>query len=341
MSDALLVLNAGSSSLKWSVFIDEDPPGLLLRGQVEGIPDHPRFVVRAPDGVIEERACDAPLDHGGAIALLFAWGRSGVLGGRGIHAVGHRVVHGGTTFAAPVRLDPGTIAELARLIPLAPLHQTHNLAAIRAVAARAPSLPQVACFDTAFHRTQPDVAQAFALPRRYAHEGVRRYGFHGLSYEYIASALPAINQRAAEGRTIVAHLGNGASLCAIYRGESIASTMSFTALDGLVMGTRCGAIDPGVLLHLMDRHGMSARDLERLLYAESGLLVVSGIFISRDIGCASARVLVKNTSSLSLMAAAKLHKLHCRSWRRQYRAAVLRRNIAWPADRLDSSAKTK
>jgi acetate kinase len=277
MSATLLVLNAGSSSLKWSVFIDEDQPRLLLRGQVEGIPDRPRFVARTPERVMEERDCDAPLDHRGAIAFLFAWGRSGVLGSSRIWAVGHRVVHGGTKFAAPVRLDPGITAELTALTPFAPLHQVHNLAAISAVASLAPALPQVACFDTAFHQTQPDVAQAFALPRRYAREGVRRYGFHGLSYEYIASTFPAIDRRMADGRTVVAHLGNGASLCAMERGKSVASTMSFTALDGLVMGTRCGAIDPGVLLYLIDRYGMGARDLERLLYEESGLLGISGI----------------------------------------------------------------
>jgi acetate kinase len=200
-----------------------------------------------------------------------------VLGDSRIVAVGHRVVHGGVRFAAPVLLDRARLGELEALVPLAPLHQPHNLAAINAVAAMAPNLPQVACFDTSFHRTQPAVAQAFALPRRYADEGVRRYGFHGLSYEYIASRLATVDARAASGRTVVAHLGNGASMCAMHDGKSVATTMSFTPLDGLVMGTRCGAIDPGVLLYLMDRHGMNARDLERLLYHESGLLGVSGI----------------------------------------------------------------
>jgi acetate kinase len=157
------------------------------------------------------------------------------------------------------------------------LHQPHNLAAIKAVAQIAPTLPQVGCFDTAFHRTQPAVAQAFALPRRYAEEGVRRYGFHGLSYEYVASILPKIDRRAASGRTVVAHLGNGASMCAMSRGKSVATTMSFTALDGLMMGTRCGAIDPGVLLYLIDRHGMDAGSLQQLLYEQSGLLGVSAI----------------------------------------------------------------
>jgi acetate kinase len=277
MPNALLVLNAGSSSLKWSVFLDDDPPRVALSGRIEGIPAHPRFFARTAVGVIDEREWPGALDHRGAIEFLFGWGRTGVLGDARITAVGHRVVHGGTRFAAPVRIVAATIDALAALTPLAPLHQPHNLAAIIAVADFAPSMPQVACFDTAFHRTQPEVAQAFGLPRCYADEGVRRYGFHGLSYEYIARALPAVDARAARGRTIVAHLGNGASLCAMAGGASVASTMGFTALDGLVMGTRCGAIDPGVLLYLIERHGMDGRRLERLLYEESGLLGVSGV----------------------------------------------------------------
>jgi acetate kinase len=279
MSEAVLVLNAGSSSLKFSVFLNEDPPRLLLRGQLEGLPDRPRFVARNASAVVAEKewGAGARLDHRGAIEHLFAWGRSGVLGESRIVAVGHRVVHGGVRFAEPVLLTRDVLAELEALVPLAPLHQPHNLAAIHAASDMAPKLPQVACFDTAFHRAQPGVAQAFALPRRYAEEGVRRYGFHGLSYEYVASVLPKIDDRAANGRTVVAHLGNGASMCAMENGKSVATTMSFTALDGLVMGTRCGAIDPGVLLYLIDRHGMNARDLEQLLYHQSGLLGVSGI----------------------------------------------------------------
>jgi acetate kinase len=279
MSDALLVLNAGSSSLKFSVFFNEDPPQLLLRGQLEGLLTQPRFVARNGTAVVGEKEWPSgtKLGHKGAIEFLFTWGRSGLLAGRRIVAVGHRVVHGGMRFTGPSRIDAATLAELEALVPLAPLHQPHNVAAIKAVAQMAPTLSQVACFDTAFHRAQPAVAQAFALPRRYAEEGVRRYGFHGLSYEYIASVLPTIDRRAANGRTVVAHLGNGASMCAVSNGRSVATTMSFTALDGLMMGTRCGAIDPGVLVYLIDRHGMNAHSLQQLLYEQSGLLGVSAI----------------------------------------------------------------
>jgi acetate kinase len=279
MSNALLVLNAGSSSLKFSLFLDEDPPHLLMRGLLEELDARPRFVARAAGGgVVAERDWPdgARLGHDGAIDHLLGWARGGALGDHRLVAVGHRVVHGGTRFSGPAVVDPANLAELESLVPLAPLHQPHSLAAIRAVAQREPSVKQVACFDTAFHCTQPPVAQAFAIPHRYAEEGVRRYGFHGLSYEYIASVLPKIDPRAAAGRTVVAHLGNGASMCALSEGRSVATTMSFTALDGLMMGTRCGSIDPGVLLYLMRRHAMDAGSLERLLYEQSGLLGVSG-----------------------------------------------------------------
>ena len=277
MSEALLVLNAGSSSLKFSVFVDDNPPRLLLRGQLEGLSTRPRLVARANGAVVHEKEwpVGTRLGHDGAIDYLFRWG-PGVLGEHHIAAVGHRVVHGGTRFSKPVLVEEKTLSELRALIPLAPLHQPHNVAAIEAVRDKAPSVMQVACFDTAFHTAQPLVAHTFALPRRYTEEGVRRYGFHGLSYEYIASALPGVDARAAGGRTVVAHLGNGASMCALRDGRSIATTMSFTTLDGLVMGTRCGSLDPGVLLYLMERHGMDVRALERLLYEESGLLGVSG-----------------------------------------------------------------
>jgi acetate kinase len=280
MGDALVVLNAGSSSLKFSVFLDGAPPRPLFRGQLEGLLTRPHFLARdASGGVLGERewAVGTNLGHQGAIEFLFTWGRGGALGGHQVAAVGHRVVHGGVNFLRPALITAEVLTALEALVPLAPLHQPHNLAAIKAVSRHAPQLPQVACFDTAFHRAQPSVAQAFALPRCYAEEGVRRYGFHGLSYEYIASALPDIDDRAAAGRTVVAHLGNGASMCALKGGQSVASTMGFTALDGLPMGTRCGALDPGVLLYLMARHGMDVRALEQLLYQESGLLGVSGV----------------------------------------------------------------
>ncbi len=281
MTDAILVLNAGSSSLKFSVFLDREggAPQLALRGQIEGILTRPGFRARDASGAIlaeGELGAAAPPGHAGAAGFLLDWIER-QLGGQRLAAAGHRVVHGGLEFSAPVRVNAAVLDALERLVPLAPLHQPHNLAAIRAVAARAPELAQVACFDTAFHTTQPPLAQAFALPRRLSAAGVRRYGFHGLSYEFIAQMLPSVDMRAASGRTVVAHLGNGASMCALAAGRSAASTMGFTALDGLPMGTRCGAIDPGVLLHLLDHHGMDARGLEKLLYHESGLLGVSGV----------------------------------------------------------------
>jgi acetate kinase len=280
MAGALLILNAGSSSLKFSVFLDGDHPEPLIRGQLEELLTHPRFVVHSTAGgaaTEKEWAPGTQLGHAGAMEFVFAWARGGALAGHRIVAAGHRVVHGGTKFTQPVIVDSETLAELEALVPLAPLHQPHNLAAIKAVARLAPGLPQVACFDTSFHRSQPAVAQAFALPRRFAEAGIHRYGFHGLSYGYIASVLPGIDARAAAGRAVVAHLGNGASLCAMKGGRSVASTMGLTALDGLPMGTRSGTLDPGVLLYLMDQHGMDARSLENLLYQQSGLLGVSGI----------------------------------------------------------------
>jgi acetate kinase len=247
-------------------------------GQFEGLFTHPRFVAKAGGAVIATRdwPSGTKLGHEGAIDHLFAWSRQDVLGGRQLKAVGHRVVHGGTQYSGPVLIDAATFADLEALIPLAPLHQPHCLAAIRAVTQRAPSLPQVACFDTAFHRSQPPIAQAFALPRRYAEEGIRRYGFHGLSYEYISTQLAKVDLKAARGRTVIAHLGNGASLCALRAGRCIATTMGFSTLDGLMMGSRCGSLDPGVILYLIERHRLDAPALEDLLYRQSGLLGVSG-----------------------------------------------------------------
>lgn len=280
MADAILVLNAGSSSIKFSLF--EDPPqraGVMLRGQIEGLSTAPHFAAEDGAGrrIAEQRwQTGAGLGHAGAVAYLIEFLRTH---GGSFHlaAVGHRVVHGGEDHSLPVRVDSAILGRLEKLVPLAPLHQPHNLAPIRVLAQQAPELPQVACFDTAFHRQQPPLAQAFALPPAITERGVRRYGFHGLSYEYISTVLPGLDPAAAAGRVIVAHLGNGASLCAMLGGRSVASTMGFTALDGLPMGTRCGAIDPGVLLYLMDELKMDARAIETLLYKESGLLGVSGV----------------------------------------------------------------
>jgi acetate kinase len=278
--NAIAVVNAGSSSVKFSLFLRRgDALDLRLRGQFESLFGKPRFVAKDAAGkTVGERTWDegARLGHEGALTHLVEFLRGQGEGARLI-GVGHRVVHGGLDHAEPVRVDATVLAELDKYVPLAPLHQPHNLAAIRALAARAPELPQVACFDTAFHRTNPELAQMFALPHALHDAGVRRYGFHGLSYEYIASTLSAVDARAAAGRTIVLHLGNGASMCALERSRSIASTMGFTAVDGLPMGTRTGSLDPGVVLYLIDERGMDARAVEKLLYQQSGLLGVSGI----------------------------------------------------------------
>jgi acetate kinase len=281
MTLRILVVNAGSSSLKFSLFKknEADQPVAEAAGQVEGIGTQPRFTVKNAAGqtlVDRVHDVDEVLHHGGAIAVVRSWLHEHYQGAK-LLAVGHRVVHGGQHFSEPVLVDSKVLTELEALVPLAPLHEPHCIAVIRAVQDAMPTLPQIACFDTAFHVTQPPVAQAFALPRRVTAEGVRRYGFHGLSYEYIASVLPALRPELAGARVVVAHLGNGASMCALRDGRSVATTMSFTALDGLVMGTRCGNLDPGVLLYLMDRHGMDARALEKLLWQEAGLLGVSGI----------------------------------------------------------------
>ncbi len=278
--DAIAVLNAGSSSIKFSLFTATDGDlALSARGQAEGLYTSPRFVAKNAEGrVLGEKTWSqgARIGHDGALDHLVAFLRTELAEHR-LVAVGHRVVHGGLEFGEPVRVDATRLAALEKYIPLAPLHQPHNLAPIRVLLERTPALPQVACFDTAFHRGQPPVAQAFALPKVITDRGVRRYGFHGLSYEYIAHVLPEYDARAAAGKTIVLHLGNGASMCAIDAGRSVASTMGFTAADGLPMGTRCGNLDPGVILYLMDELGMDARAIEKLIYQESGLLGVSGI----------------------------------------------------------------
>jgi acetate kinase len=278
MAELILVLNAGSSSIKFSAFDVGRELALVMRGQIEGLSTAPRFTAKDAQGqqIGEQTWADAKFGHSDGIAHLAEFLRSHAAGHR-LAAVGHRVVHGGLQYAQPVRITPEVVASLATLTPLAPLHQPHNLKAIEIVAQLRPDLPQVACFDTAFHRSQSELAQAFALPASITELGVRRYGFHGLSYEYIASVLPKVDATAAKGRTVVAHLGNGSSACALVGGRSVASTMGFTAVDGLPMGTRSGSLDPGVLLYLMDELKMDARAIERLLYQQSGLLGVSGV----------------------------------------------------------------
>jgi acetate kinase len=280
MTKGILTINAGSSSIKFALF--ELNGGLsahpTVSGQIDGIGASARLVAKDPGGKHEiklDLSGEQEAQHQASLDFLFHWLRSKQTGWQ-LAAVGHRVVHGGELFSAPMTVDRERISQLEQFIPLAPLHQPHNLNGIKAIASLLPEVHQVACFDTAFHRTNPPVAQAFAIPRALSAEGVKRYGFHGLSYEYIARALPEHTARARD-RVIVAHLGNGSSMCAMLDGKSMASTMGFTAIDGLMMGTRSGAIDPGVLLYLMDEKGMGSAELTRLLYKESGLLGVSGI----------------------------------------------------------------
>jgi acetate kinase len=278
---AILVVNAGSSSLKFSVYRVADQGELeeTARGLLDGIGVRPHFSARVlGDGKEEKRdlAASEAGDHGGAIAIVAEWLRGHLAGALPI-AVGHRVVHGGIAYAEPVLVDDTVMAALEALVPLAPLHQPHNLAAIRAIGERFPGLRQVACFDTAFHRGHPQVADLFALPFELYEAGVRRYGFHGLSYEYIAHVLPIVAPEIAHGKVVVAHLGNGASLCALQDGRSMDSTMTFTALDGLPMGTRTGALDPAAVLYLLQERHMSAKEIEDLLYKKSGLLGLSGV----------------------------------------------------------------
>ena len=277
MTGSILTLNAGSSSLKFALF-DGATLTAAVRGEVEGLGAAPHLLARDAGGaVLAEQRWPAGQEDPFATVLgaLLAFADAH-LGSGGLAAVGHRVVHGGADHVAPECVTPGLLAALDGLTPLDPLHMLHNIAPMRAVAAARPGLPQVACFDTAFHHTLPPVARMFALPRAVADAGVRRYGFHGLSYEYIASCLPAVSPRLASGRVIVAHLGAGASLCALQAGRSIETTTGFSALDGLVMATRCGSLDPGVILYL-GQQGHGFTDIEDMLYRRSGLLGVSGL----------------------------------------------------------------
>ncbi|MDB5593066.1 MAG: acetate kinase [Hyphomicrobiales bacterium] len=281
MTPVFIVLNAGSSSLKFQIFDAQNAmdPCVIFKGLFEGLGSAARFLVRDGAGkTLDETswASDEKLGQEGAVMHLVSWLRAH-RNGRELVAVGHRVVHGGETFTGPVLVDESVLSSLDTLIPLAPLHQPHNLAPIRIVHRRLPSIPQVACFDTAFHRTQPDVATMFAIPKDMRDRGVRRYGFHGLSYEYIASRLADTDPRLASGRVIVAHLGNGASLCALNKGVSIATTMGFSALDGLPMGTRCGSIDAGAIFYMLREMKLTPAEAENILYTRSGLLGVSGL----------------------------------------------------------------
>lgn len=281
MTAVHLVLNAGSSSLKFQVFGAgvSGEPKRFYRGFYEGLNGSPHFLVKdsAGEAIAKQAWSDTDrFGHHEALDHLAAW-----LRGRRqeyeLAGVGHRVVHGGMDYAGPTLVDRQVVETLERLIPLAPLHQPHNLAPVRILLERFPELPQVACFDTAFHRGQPEIAQLYALPREMLSQGVRRYGFHGLSYAYISARLPELDPDLARGRVVVAHLGNGASLCALRNGKSIATTMGFSALEGLPMGTRSGSVDPGVVLYMLREMGLSPEEAETVLYTRSGLLGVSGV----------------------------------------------------------------
>ncbi len=280
MDDYAVVINAGSSSLKFSVLRRAATTAWQLesRGQVEGIGTAPRFSVKDGAGQpLTDRSLDSSVnDARSALGSVADWLRERHGGGH-VCGVGHRIVHGGARYTGPTVVTPEVFEDLRGLVPLAPLHQPYNLAAIEAVWERLPGVPQVACFDTSFHRGQPAVAEIVPLPRDIRDAGVQRYGFHGLSYEYIASALPSVAPEIADGRVIVAHLGSGASMCALKNRKSVDSTLGFTALDGLCMGTRPGALDPGVVLYLFQGLGLSAKEVETILYKKAGLIGISGI----------------------------------------------------------------
>lgn len=278
--DTILVVNAGSSSVKFQVFSVEGEGKLrrLVKGQMDGIGSRPRMRASGADSEpLADRAypIESVPDIPAAMGIAGGWLRDELR--ISPMAVGHRVVHGGPDYDRPVLIDHGVVARLERLVALAPLHQPHNLAPIRSLLANFSALPQVACFDTAFHRTHDAVADYYAIPYQLHAEGVRRYGFHGLSYEYVAKTLPQVAPEIAKGRVIVAHLGSGASMCALKGGRSTESTMGFTALDGLPMGTRPGQIDPGVVLYLISEKGMSASDAQNFLYRDCGLKGLSGV----------------------------------------------------------------
>jgi acetate kinase len=280
-ADALLIINAGSSSIKFACYTINAAGELItdVRGQIENIGNNPRGkITNADDCVLvdSELSGSTSPDFADCVAFICDWLEE-YSEGLAIGGIGHRVVHGGSFYTAPVVVDDVVIGKLEQFIPLAALHQPHNLEGIRSFRERMPQVPQVACFDTAFHNTQPDIARQFGLPKRFFQDGIKRYGFHGLSYEYLSKVLPAHDPALADARVIAAHLGSGASLCAMRNGCSVATTMGFSVLDGLIMGTRCGSLDPGVIVHLLDAYQLDARKLEHLLYHESGLLGLSGI----------------------------------------------------------------
>lgn len=279
MQQSILTINAGSSSVKFALFelAEHINEKAAISGQIDGIGTaHVRLVAKDNTGTrIADQALPAGADHAISFDQLLHWFSSNAKGGK-IVAVGHRVVHGGEHYSHPVVLSPADLEQLAQYNRLAPLHQPHNLNGIYAIEKVLPDVPQTACFDTAFHRTQPEIAQMYGLPRKYTEEGARRYGFHGISYEYIASVLPQ-HCKKADGRVIVCHLGNGASMTAMVGRKCVATTLGFSTLDGLIMGTRCGPIDPGLILHIMDSKGFGVKEMTHLLYKESGLLGVSGI----------------------------------------------------------------
>jgi acetate kinase len=280
LDSVILTLNAGSSSLKFAAFrlTNRGEPSLLASGQIEGIGATAKGSVKRASGETAELSFEQSLrvDHAAAMGAILGWLKKAGYDSS-IAAVGHRIVHGGPDFAEPILIDDGTLAKLRALIPLAPLHQPHNVAGVEAAMKAFPSTPQVACFDTAFHRTHPFINDTYALPRSYYDEGIRRYGFHGLSYEFITRKLRTIAPQIARDDVIIAHLGNGASMCAVHDGRAVATTMGFTALDGLSMGTRCGQIDPGVVLYLMTEKKMSADAISDLLWKNSGLKGMSGL----------------------------------------------------------------
>ncbi|MDF0579068.1 acetate/propionate family kinase [Bradyrhizobium yuanmingense] len=354
MADTVLVLNAGSSSIKFGLFdVAAAEPALLCKGLLDEHEAKPRLVVKGPAGEdlfeTSKQAPQAAGDHLFADVLAFIEDR---FGGRSLRAVGHRIVHGGADYSGPVVLMDDIIAKLEALTPLAPLHQPRCLAPVRTLAAIRPELTQIACFDTAFHHGLAPPASRFAIPRRFAACGVRRYGFHGLSFEYVAGRLAEIAPELVAKRTVIAHLGNGASLCALRDSRSIDTTMGLTPLDGLVMGTRCGAIDPGVLLYLQQHESMSAREVQHLLYHESGLLGVSGISADMRTLLASSEAAAREAVDLFTfraaqqvaMMAATLGGLDCLIFTggigehaREIRGAIGQR-LAWMGVRIDAAS---